>query len=261
MRINPIFTALIIGLFPLFSSAIGGNGVGNGGDVVALQFIQLARQGVICLETFQQTNPLSAKHSNYLKQIRIAIDTVPVETKEVLRLDDGREVDAINYPEVMKIEVSRSRWHFLQGENLKTQIMLVFHEYLGVTGFDDHNYQESISLLENITPEFTKQQELESSHFTPVLSITNLGEGYFRISALSSRLDVSYFECSINQGPFRKCQEVEEVLSSLKDRIFVMARFVTLDGRKSNVAIGMGMKLDSTSLDPIFVEPTYGGIH
>ncbi len=173
MRIKNIFSTVIIGLFPLFSAATGGNGVGNGGDIVSLQFIQLARQGLICLEKFQQTNALSAQHTLVLKQIRNAISLVTVETKDQLRLADGREVDAINYPQVMKIEVSRSRWHFLQGENLKTQIMLVFHEYLGVIGVDDHDYQESIMLIENITPEFLKMQETE-----PASTRTNVDGGY-----------------------------------------------------------------------------------
>ena len=94
MRIKSVCITLIIGLFPVLSFATGGNGVGNGGDIVSLQFIQLARQGVICLEKFQVINPLSDQHTIYLKKIKFAIGAVPIETKERLQLDDGREVDA-----------------------------------------------------------------------------------------------------------------------------------------------------------------------
>ncbi|MEQ1878692.1 MAG: hypothetical protein ABL958_18765, partial [Bdellovibrionia bacterium] len=51
-------------------------------------------------------------------------------------------VDAINQPENNLILLNRSRWRAMRGEESKRQ-RLVFHEYLGILGIEDGNYQVS----------------------------------------------------------------------------------------------------------------------
>ena len=73
-----------------------------------------------------------------------------METASVVSVEktvrDGNEVDAINYPDLKKIEIHRSRWNEY-GKNLRRKLPIVLHEYLGLMRLGDASYQISSEYL------------------------------------------------------------------------------------------------------------------
>jgi hypothetical protein len=112
--------------------ALAGNELGNGGDSFAQEFISLGRSLV---------EQLKAKPDPKISEDALAavVESTSVVTKDSLDLR-GNEVDAINYPEAKRIELSRSRW---QGYDQHQKVSLVLHEYLGISRVDDSSYQIS----------------------------------------------------------------------------------------------------------------------
>ncbi len=116
-----------------------GTATSGGGDSVAAEFTSVGYQVVAIL----RTNPIENVDVNVIDR---AVRTTLVETKDRLRLDD-REVDAINFPAKKRILLSRDRWSKARMD-LKSRIVLAFHEYLAIAGISDKNYELSHKLFE-----------------------------------------------------------------------------------------------------------------
>lgn len=123
------------------STHAGPRVIGNGGDVYALQFITFAQY---LLKHLQNSNIKGLD----IDALGNAINTSSVEsTEEYLKLN-GMDKDAINYPSEKRIIFNRIRWSsFITNERLA----LVLHEYLGLLGTQDANYQYSKFLLKDLT--------------------------------------------------------------------------------------------------------------
>ena len=122
-----------LGFLFISVSALAGNELGNGGDHYAQEFISLGR--AIVSKQNADRDPLLPSASE-LSQV---VEETQVTTKDSLLLREV-EVDAINYPEQKKIEVSRARW---QKYSAVEKAALVLHEYLGVANIEDSKYQIS----------------------------------------------------------------------------------------------------------------------
>jgi hypothetical protein len=114
------------------ASAFAGNELGNGGDSFAQEFVAIGRK----LAELLENNPDPAFSAGIFQE---SVKRAAVSSKDKLELR-GAEVDAINYPESGRIEINRSRW---KEYGLREKTSLVFHEYLGVAGVDDSNYEVS----------------------------------------------------------------------------------------------------------------------
>lgn len=143
--ISLLFIAL---LFCSFSEA--GNSVGNGGDMVAAEFVKTARDA---LDTLGHSSIVQYQ-ANLLKKLNETMEATLVRSQEVVFLN-GFYVDAANYPKDKLIVVSRNRWQWNKTMMAKkTRIQLVLHEYLGAAGLNDVQYVISRKLIEavNIFP-------------------------------------------------------------------------------------------------------------
>jgi hypothetical protein len=115
--------------------------IGNGGDVHALEFVTTAQQVLSYLQKFK----FEGLDTKALGQ---AIDSAKVEsTEEPLKLN-GMDKDAINYPTENRIVFNSKRWGSLATNE---RLALVLHEYLGLLGKNDANYQFSKLLLQDMT--------------------------------------------------------------------------------------------------------------
>lgn len=123
----------------LFSvaSSFAGNELGNGGDGLAQEFVAIGRGVAERLRA--ESNP-AVSADTFLK----IVESTSVSTKSRLELN-GSEVDAINYPSSGRIELNRSRW---KEYGAREKASLVFHEYLGIAGIDDSNYEISGKYVE-----------------------------------------------------------------------------------------------------------------
>jgi hypothetical protein len=136
---------LLASLLSLGSHASAGGMVGNGGDAVVQEFnlrgLQLA--GFFQVETtVAQTYKIdAAKFLDVVKQTRLL-------SQDHLMLN-GVEVDAINYPSQMRIEISRTRWadSSLHVDAYSVQRRIALHEYLWVYGIDDSAYVVSNAII------------------------------------------------------------------------------------------------------------------
>lgn len=133
---------LVTCLIPLNLYA-GGGTVGNGGDAFASEFVLTARMTANILKK----KDLSKIINFELNKFAGAIEVTEVLTEKTLILN-GNEVDAINYPSLKLIKVSRTRWQDLRDEKLTiSRFNLVIHEYLGIIGSDDSKYAISNELI------------------------------------------------------------------------------------------------------------------
>jgi hypothetical protein len=130
------FPWILLGMIALNAQA--GNELGNGGDGFAQEFTALGRQLVQSIEA--RPDPRIAD----VAPLKAAVEKTRVTTSGKLELR-GAEVDAINYPAQAKIEVNRARW---KEYDVRQKASLVLHEYLGIAGIDDGNYQISSAYLE-----------------------------------------------------------------------------------------------------------------
>lgn len=116
-----------------------GDEKGNGGDEYAKEFVTLAYD---LMESLQK-NPIPMVDNQALLA---AIRQTKVNSRPSLTLR-GNEVDAINYPDPTepKILLSRAAWDRMATARHR-RVFLVLHEYLGIMGVDDSNYQISHKL-------------------------------------------------------------------------------------------------------------------
>jgi hypothetical protein len=112
-----------------------GGGVGSGGgDTYSQEFVAL---GYDILQRLT-LNPIQEVDINKLSQ---AVVGTKVTSVDQLTLS-GKDVDAINYPSAAHIDLSREGWDRLKSEPFR-KTFLVFHEYLGIMGVNDADYQVS----------------------------------------------------------------------------------------------------------------------
>jgi len=140
-------------LFFLLSAqaAHAGNELGNGGDLVAQEFIAAGRKLV------QELKAKPDPRIPDVDKLAEAVETVKVSTAETLTLH-GNEVDAINFPNERHIDVSRSRWRdYGSGKRAS----LVLHEYLGVLNVDDKQYEISGSYADAFAAPEEKPKNFE----------------------------------------------------------------------------------------------------
>ncbi len=139
-----IFLMPFIAFSFLFSVPVfaGIRDVGNGGDAIVLEFMNLGRQVAkdIRLEA-EQLFPEFA-----IDELEDALARTKVVSVERALLN-GVEKDAINYPRQKLIEVSSTRW-LARTRSPEQQQALVFHEYLGIMGVDDGDFSVSGRLLD-----------------------------------------------------------------------------------------------------------------
>jgi len=125
---------LILLNFTFTAQAETSNEGRGGGDVLVMNF-KIAGQKVCDYLKNAQNEP-GITHSEFCN----AVQNVRVTSQENTYLDDGTEVDAINIPSQLKIELSQNR-NF--GKTMKEMIQLSAHEYISVLGINDKNYQIS----------------------------------------------------------------------------------------------------------------------
>lgn len=127
----------------------GGDESGHGGDSYAAEFTSVAREAVRKLRPVNESDlsPLD------LETLEMVIKETEVYSEEHLFLN-GQEVDAINYPHKHLIRINRTRWKALRNEGTRIgRYNLALHEYLGILGIDDSQYQVSHRLIAYIKPE------------------------------------------------------------------------------------------------------------
>lgn len=109
----------------------------GGGDSLELEFKGLGLSIAEQLRLMPSQDAIAAINPSKLydtvKSVRIVSSPTPLFL-------DGQERDAINYPLLKKIEVSKERWEKLTEEQKRG---LVLHENLGILGLQDENYELS----------------------------------------------------------------------------------------------------------------------
>lgn len=159
------FLSLILTLVAAASAFAGGNELGNGGDLVAQEFVAAGKKLV---------EELKAKPDARipdLSKFEEIVNTAKVSTAESLTLH-GNEVDAINYPEEKHIDVSRSRWReYGPGKRAS----LVLHEYLGLAKVEDKQYEISSSYADAFKTEDEHPKNWEARVHTGYGFVTNYG--------------------------------------------------------------------------------------
>ncbi len=173
MKILQVFAALLC--CSVSGLACAESRVGNGGDAMAAEFVEMADDTLLQLaklKSLAEPFPLSAEE---YKSLATAIATTVVFTKDKTILTNSAEVDAINYPVDHKILLNRSRWNALV-YNLKSLKTIVLHEYLTLAGVDDKSYQVSTKLVRKIfnggsVAELWYLKDIDDKRFTnPFLS-------------------------------------------------------------------------------------------
>lgn len=126
-------------------SSFAGNELGNGGDSFAQEFVAIGQK---IAERLKNDPDPEVSALTFLE----AVEEASVSSKDRLELR-GAEVDAINYPESKRVEINRSRW---KEYGIREKTSLVFHEYLGIAGVDDSNYEVSGKYVEIPSLLFTR---------------------------------------------------------------------------------------------------------
>jgi len=176
--------ALILSFFTVTPAAFAGAVSGGGGDQYALSFVETAHSVL----TWLQSNP-----NPYVSPSAFA---EAIKTTEVVSVDRalslaGLNKDAINYPSLKKIELSRPGWDRLESANVRNA--LVFHEYLGIMGVDDSRYQISGDILRQVGVDrvYTSCAELPRSQqsvfkvFNLYLKTGSMSDGFAYLGALA----------------------------------------------------------------------------
>lgn len=123
------------------SFAGGSSGSRGGGDANALEFYNTARKIV---GRIQQECQIESVKNASMKTLADTISAVDVIMTEDPLYIDTRRVDAINYPDLMKIEVNRLFWI---SANPITRQTITIHEYLGILRIDDRGYRLSTEII------------------------------------------------------------------------------------------------------------------
>lgn len=140
------FTLLVSSFF--IPQAFAEFRVGNGGDAMAAEFIELADETLQQVEKLLHENDVLLQERTSLEELKRRIATAVVYTKDKTFVD-ANEVDALNFPEENKIVLNRNRWKSL-AFSLKGLKTLVLHEYLTMAGADDKSYQVSNFIVRKI---------------------------------------------------------------------------------------------------------------
>lgn len=137
------------------SAFAGIRDVGNGGDAIVLEFTTLA--GQVSKDIQVDAQYLFPEFSAEDLEIAIKKTTVTSIKKTVLR---GIEKDAINYPGLNLIKISRTRWknRSVSAEKLRA---LVLHEYLGIMNINDSDFKISGRLIDYYLESKKRISELE----------------------------------------------------------------------------------------------------
>ena len=144
--------------FSLNAWAAGGM-VGNGGDAVLQEF---NLRGIQMAAYFRAEPAVASRFAIDAAKFLDVVRKTKLEAQDHLTLN-GVEVDAINHPDQMRIEVSRLRWEASsQLENTYfVQRRIALHEYLWVYGIDDTGYAISNAIIAEL--ESVSQQIMDPS--------------------------------------------------------------------------------------------------
>ncbi|GEM_PF-2987527 len=156
------------------------NLVGNGGDVIASEFNAIARTAVYFLK--QKT--LSAEDSSLVLNIEQKIESTLVESVADQLVINGREVDAINYPSIGHVKISRKRWEQVRLRDPSERTMIVLHEYIWIAGVDDSSYSVSSRLVKEITASLNRNS-ISTEKYQVVLAEFYAELNLFRADILS----------------------------------------------------------------------------
>lgn len=146
-----LLAALILAMsliISLQSPVHAGNSVGNAGDIAAMEFSWVARLAVKRLKEAA----LTSEQIRQVAAIEAKLEVVTIVSLPKLVLD-GKEVDAINYPEENLIELSQKRWSLFKGATAMSRVGFALHEFLWVAGFNDKQFDLSKALVDKIRDE------------------------------------------------------------------------------------------------------------
>jgi hypothetical protein len=136
------FTTLLLALLTSIQ-CYGGNEIGNGGDAVVEEFVQICRKlSAGAISAYAKANP--SKNVPQLELSKVCSGSTILSVEGPLELNNIPK-DAINYPGSNRIEIHRSRWLALP---FSMKVRLTLHEMLGFVGIDDRNYIWTDTILE-----------------------------------------------------------------------------------------------------------------
>lgn len=123
--------------------------IGNGGDSLAAQFVETADEMIDLIERALATGHFKLPQEVNFPRLKQKVATAKVFSQDKTFLQNGIEVDALNFPAENKIVFNRERMRHLVF-NLKAQRVLVMHEYLWLSGVDDSSYRFSVFLARKL---------------------------------------------------------------------------------------------------------------
>ena len=113
---------------------------GNAGDAFSAEFILTARDLVQRMQQSKQSQNIMRQWVD-IQRLSGAILTTKVRSETNLQLQ-GSTVDAVNLPDQSMIVVNRDRWReYRTPLETKARLTLVLHEYLGIMGLQDAQFQ------------------------------------------------------------------------------------------------------------------------
>lgn len=179
---------------------------GHGGDRIAAEFVIMAKNAVYYL----QKKVLSQELQQKVLLIKKGIETTTVNSKETLFLD-GKQVDAINYPDQKSIMVARDRWFDRKEQSLAIlTYTIILHEYLGIARVDDTKYQYSTALIDLIAGDIY-EDSISQKYFEGLLvalrRIVTNGLSIARDMQTSDSKDWKAARC-MNAGQFDSTQSL-----------------------------------------------------
>lgn len=129
---------IIMTIFPLLSFSQGGV-ISGGGDSFSAEFVKI---GYDLFQMLENSPIEEISNDKFLE----AVQNTKVNSAYTVTLN-GEEVDAINTPSLNHILINRRRW-IDTATDYKKRLVLVAHEYLGILGVDDSNYQVSHKIFQ-----------------------------------------------------------------------------------------------------------------
>ena len=160
-KVSLLVTSLFMGVFTSTTEAMAQREVGNGGSLCQSEFITAGKFFYYGMENMDNL-PISID----MKKFKEKVDSATVIIKPNLQLKDSL-VDAINYPQQNRIEVSKN---WCQSKSQK-KYKIVLHEYLGLMDSNlDQNYESSESIFGKLTSEYG------TSHFQKNINFFGAGD-------------------------------------------------------------------------------------
>jgi hypothetical protein len=142
-KTNRTLYLALTGLITMYASTAQAGKEAHGGDGIALEVTALASNLAENMKQGLITVP-GVNADTFAKQVR----ATRIETRDIV-ICDGTEVDACNYPDENRIEISRPHWTEY-GTDLRRKRALVLHEFLGIMRAGDYKYEMSDQLYSNI---------------------------------------------------------------------------------------------------------------